>query len=155
MNALWVAIARPPDAGDDPALTAAVLDASQAIQGLLGRLRECGADSGGALQLIVDAVQGSTEPIALVLQSYLDDLEGRSFGSLDGNRSFARALNDALDALNAAVRCPTCGEPGRLFVKAGTSPDGAFSIRHPDRSMHSGRATLPRLEVVRRSGSGA
>ena len=124
-------------------------DAPLAVEELAGRLGVCGKDYSTAFLAVTEGLDATRRQVVRVLEAYLHGLEGVSFGSLEANRKFARELNVAMSAANCSICCPSCGSPGRLIVKRGTSPDGAFAVRH-EGSDHAGRATLPHLDLMPR-----
>jgi hypothetical protein len=89
------------------------------------------------------------EPILRDLQAFLDELEGKSFGSFEANQRVASLIQAILSRLRCSVMCPKegCGRPSKLRCrKPRRSPEGSFQCEH-DRTNHSFLA-LPRLKII-------
>ncbi|SMP40329.1 hypothetical protein SAMN06265222_101426 [Neorhodopirellula lusitana] len=102
-----------------------------------------------ALEQELNRIQRS---MRLSLQTKLQGFVGRSLGSLDLNREFAKSIQAILDQHGFRLRCDQCGHPAimRVSPRKGMS-DGAFVFDHTidgKRTFHGGTATVPTIHLV-------
>jgi len=86
------------------------------------------------------------------LQEYVKRLEGKSFGTFEADRMFAKSLHKIANRLRLRVRCPHCGEPAILrFHNAGRPPRGVYQFEHSahgKKTDHGGGVVIPKIEFV-------
>ncbi|TWU09766.1 hypothetical protein [Allorhodopirellula heiligendammensis] len=109
-----------------------------------------------ALELLQQEVNRIQRLMRLTLQSKLQDLVGRSLGSLEHNRALAGAIQSMLDQHGFRIRCHQCGHPAilRLSPRKGI-PTGAFVFDHSingRRTFHGGTAAVPPIHLVAKPG---
>jgi hypothetical protein len=91
------------------------------------------------------------QPFVGEIQSFLDSLEGRSFG-LTANEAITTAIQALLQRLGMRVRCPRCGSPAipRCRPMPNTKA-GSFQFEHYQRGRqtnHGGGTTFPAMKLV-------
>ncbi|WP_246112995.1 hypothetical protein [Allorhodopirellula solitaria] len=104
------------------------------------------------LELLQQEVNRIQRSIRLTLQGKLQDLVGRSMGSVEHNRALAAAIQSMLDQHGFRIRCHQCGHPAilRLSPRKGI-PTGAFVFDHTidgRRTFHGGSATVPPIHLL-------
>lgn len=92
-------------------------------------------------------------PVIKELAEFLGPLVGKSLGTLEENKAFARLLQALLRRLGLRVRCPRCGEPAVLRCQPVRGMEtGAFQFQHQGgfgpRTNHMGSSTIPELKLV-------
>lgn len=101
-----------------------------------------------------DRVSHAQKALSTELQSLLNDLVGRSFGSLEANQDVADGLRFLMQRLEVRVACPKkgCGKPALLRARrAGRSPEGTFGFEHTVGSRimaHAASTRMPDLRLV-------
>lgn len=109
-----------------------------------------------AADLTLDGLQQELNRIQrsmrLTLQSKLQTFLGRTLGSLELNRQFAKSIQSMLDQQGFRVRCQQCGHPAILRVSPRKGMDGgAFVFDHTidgRRTFHGGGSTVPVIQLV-------
>jgi len=103
----------------------------------------------GDLQQELNRIQRS---MRLMLQGKLQDLVGRSLGSLEHNRALAGAIQSMLDQHGLRVRCHQCGHPAILRVSPRKGVvSGVFVFDHTvqgRRTFHGGGSSVPPIHLV-------
>ncbi|TWT80894.1 hypothetical protein CA13_23400 [Planctomycetes bacterium CA13] len=107
---------------------------------------------GAAIEDLERELNRLQRSIRLAIQSHLQKLAGRSFGSLEQNQQMAQSVHSLLDGHGLRVRCCECGHPAILRVspRAGIE-HGAFVFDHTiesRRTFHGGRSVMPELRLV-------
>lgn len=101
------------------------------------------------LQQEINRIQRS---MRLTLQGKLQELVGRSLGSIEHNRALARAIQSMLDQHGFRIRCHQCGHPAILRVSPRKGiPSGAFVFDHTvngRRTFHGGTAIVPPIHLI-------
>jgi hypothetical protein len=97
-------------------------------------------------------IEAFKHAIVTSLEVTVSSFAGSNFGSLQNNRTFARSVQELLDANGLRVECPECGAPAILRCqRAGNAKTGAFLYDHyleTGRTFHGGPTTFPRLKLV-------
>lgn len=104
------------------------------------------------LELLQQEINRIQRSMRLTLQGKLQDLVGRSLGSLEHNRALAGAIQSMLDQHGFRVRCHQCGHPAILRVSPRKGiPTGAFVFDHTvngRRTFHGGTSTVPPIHLL-------
>ncbi len=90
--------------------------------------------------------------IRIAIQIKLAELSGKSFGSLEANKSFVTRIHEMLDGHGLRVKCPECGTPAILRVspRKGAAA-GSFVFDHKvngKRTFHGGAGVMPKVSLV-------
>lgn len=101
---------------------------------------------------IRDGLARVREPIAAILQEYLDGLDGLEFGSLRANQDFMVGFRAVLHELALDVACNKagCRRTGMPKVSKTASPHGSFKVGHQRQpaTAHSSSPVLPRYQLA-------
>lgn len=104
------------------------------------------------LELLQQEINRIQRSMRLTLQGKLQDLVGRSLGSIDNNRALAGAIQSMLDQHGFRVRCHQCGHPAILRVSPRKGIlTGAFVFDHTingRRTFHGGTSTVPPIHLL-------
>lgn len=92
--------------------------------------------------------------LRLTMQEKLQELVGRSLGSLEHNRALAATIQTMLDQHGFRVRCHQCGHAAILRVSPRKAiPTGAFVFDHTidgRRTFHGGSSSVPPIHLIAR-----
>lgn len=104
------------------------------------------------LELLQQEINRIQRSMRLTLQGKLQDLVGRSLGSIEHNRALAGAIQSMFDQHGFRVRCHQCGHPAILRVSPRKGiPTGAFVFDHTvngHRTFHGGTSTVPPIHLL-------
>ncbi len=108
------------------------------------------------LELLQQEVNRIQRSMRLTLQRKLQELVGRSLGSVEHNRALAGAIQSMLDQHGFRIRCHQCGHPAILRVSPRKGiPTGAFVFDHTvngRRTFHGGTAIVPPIHLLAKPG---
>ena len=104
------------------------------------------------LEQIVSEAESLQQQIRTNIEARLQQFHGWSFGSLDENQQFAKAVHQLLDSYGLRVQCPECQNAAILrCLGAGNAKHGVFVFDHyleNGRTFHGGPTTVPLIRVV-------
>ncbi len=104
------------------------------------------------LEQIVTQAESLQQQIRLTIEARLQQFHGWSFGSLEENQQFAKAVHQILDSYGLRVQCPECQNAAILrCLGAGNAKHGVFVFDHyleSGRTFHGGPTTVPLIRVV-------
>ena len=105
----------------------------------------------GGIEALNQRLTELLRPFTADVQSFLDDLEGRSFG-LAANKAIVLSIQLLLQRLGLRIRCPHCSEPAILRCRStGNTKGGSFQLEHSARGRqtnHGGGTTFPAMRLV-------
>lgn len=135
---------------------AAMRSVLTAIQPVLHRRMQIRAvslsDAESQLDQLSRQLNGIQRSIRQSIERYLQRFTGATFGSIEDNQQFLRAVQELLETHGLRVRCPECGHPAILRCsRSNGSAGGAFVFDHyidRRRTFHGGGSTMPSLRVV-------
>jgi hypothetical protein len=112
---------------------------------------EASQDVIGSLEALNQRLTELLQPFTADLQTFLDGLEGRSFG-LAANKAIIAAIQSLLQRLGLRVRCPHCAQPTipRCRPMKNTK-GGSFQFEHSQggkQTNHGGATTFPAFKLV-------
>lgn len=110
------------------------------------------SDAESQLDQLTRQLNGIQRSIRQSIERYLQSFSGATFGSVEDNQQFLRAVQELLEMHGLRVRCPECGHPAILRCsRSNSSAGGAFVFDHyinRRRTFHGGGSTMPSVRVV-------